>query len=236
MRIGGMLLVTPGLGEVYVAVRTRLMLALALSIVMVNMVTNIPPIPNNLSVLAFIIITEIFVGIFLGMIARMLISAMHVAGMIITSGSGLGMAILFDPTQGTQGAVIGNFLGNITICLLFITNMHHIIIQALADSYQLFIPGNPIIMGDSAATIVKLAGESFAIGVKFAAPQIVLGLILMLCSGVLSRLMPAVQIFFLVTPIQLLFSFFVLMLSLSGGMMWYMNNISDTLTQLVMPK
>jgi flagellar biosynthetic protein FliR len=110
------------------------------------------------------------------------------------------------------------------------------LIQAIADSYSLFVPGKFLYMEDATEFIIKTTTGSFNIAIKLAAPQLVAGLLLLLATGVIARLMPAIQIFFLVTPVQLLLSFFVLMITLSATVTWYINYISDSVSAFLLPK
>lgn len=75
-------------------------------------------------------------GLFLGTAAKVLFSALHVAGTTIAFQSGLATAAIFDPNEATQGTLPGNFLTTTALVLLFVTDGHHVIVQALAASYD----------------------------------------------------------------------------------------------------
>ena len=75
-----------------------------------------------------------FTGVVLGMTARVTLSALAVAGSVIAQQLGLGFVTTIDPTQGQQGALIGNFLTILALTLLFATDMHHLVIAALSES------------------------------------------------------------------------------------------------------
>ncbi|MDH8131888.1 flagellar biosynthetic protein FliR, partial [Klebsiella pneumoniae] len=68
---------------------------------------------------------------------------------------GLGFVTTIDPTQGQQGALIGNFLTMLGLTLLFATDMHHLVIAALSESYNAFSPGELMSSGDVAALATK---------------------------------------------------------------------------------
>src|SRR5690606_23569742 len=100
-----------GIGEAYISARARLFLALTTGLVLTPVVQPlIPPIPGSPLGLTVLLMAEITIGVFMGLLSRMLIAAMHTAGMIIAMQSGLAAAMMFDPTAGTQGSPFGNLL------------------------------------------------------------------------------------------------------------------------------
>ena len=86
-------------------------------------------------------LSEIIIGVFIGLSARMLTSAIHVAGTVIAFQSGLAFAQNVDPTQGTQSAIIGTFMALLATTLIFSLDLHFLLLAALRDSYDLFQPG-----------------------------------------------------------------------------------------------
>ena len=84
------------------------------------------------------------------MTARLTISALQVAGSVVAQQLGLGFVTAVDPTQGQQGVIVGNFLTMLGITLIFATDLHHLVIAALNDSYTLFQPGEMPLVGDVA--------------------------------------------------------------------------------------
>ena len=117
------------------------------------------------------------------------------------------------------------------IVLIFATNMHHYLLMTIFDSYQLF-PANgiPPDTGGMADVIAKTVNTAFKIGAQFAMPFIIVGLIMYLGFGLLGRLMPQLQIFFLALPLQILLSIIVLFLSISAGMLFWLSRYEETLT------
>jgi flagellar biosynthetic protein FliR len=233
-RIGAALMLLPGFGEFYVQPRVRLLLALAVSMLVLPIVQPlIPEAPGDIMQAFVLVGGEVLAGIFIGALARIIQSVMHIAGMIIAFQSSLASAILFDSTQGSQGSVIGNFMTILGITLLFTTDLHHVMLQGLVSSYHVFIPAQLPPMGDFAESAANLLAEGFLLAVKIGAPLIVIGLLIYLGAGMMSRLMPNMQVFFIMVPLQLLISFYIMMITLSAGMMWYINHFEDSLSSLL---
>ena len=232
-RIGTMVMLLPGLGEVAIPMRVRLVVALALTAVLfplhralfqVNLQTPGP--------VMILLGQELLIGAVLGLTARLAISALQVAGSIVAQQLGLGFVTAVDPTQGQQGVIVGNFLTVLGITLLFATDLHHLLIAALHDSYALFRPGELPLTGDVAAITVRTIGAAFRIGVQLSAPFLVFGLVFNLSLGVLSRLMPQMQVFFIGLPLSILLGFVVLLLVVGAMMGTFLGYLEGVLHEL----
>ncbi len=236
-RLGSAFMLLPGFGEAYIAVRVRLFLALTFSLVLVPVVTHsLPAIPTTVFGLIGLLLAEILIGLFMGGLSRMLISALHMAGMIIAYQSSLVSALVPDITQGHgQDTAIGNLLTLTAVTLLFATDLHHVMIKGLADSYTLFLPGQFPMVEDFANHASQTINGAFRMAMQLASPSLVIGVILYLGSGIISRLMPNIQIFFIMMAPQLLLSFFILMVTFSAIMLWYLDYFKDTLGGFLAP-
>ncbi len=235
-RTGAGLMVMPGFGEAYVLARARLLLALALALLLTPVIgPHLPPMPAEPSMLVALIAGEILIGLLLGGLARIMLSAAHVAGTIIATQSSLASAMMLDLSHSGQATPITNLLTFVSVILLFVMDMHHLMLRALTDSYSLFTPGVFPSAQDFTEYASSAVSHAFAIAAQLAAPNMVVGIILNLAGGVLARLMPSLQIFFLMMVPQILGSFFVLMAVFSGLMLWYMRYIEDALMPFIAP-
>ena len=229
-RMGAGIMMLPGIAEAYVSTRMRLHFALAASLLLVPVFGDLmPEVPGSPLTLLILVVAEIVVGFFIGFLARLLVSTMHIAGTIIAYQSSLAMATIFDISLGGQSTVIGNFMTMTAVVLFFTLDMHHIMINGLADSYSLFPPGQFPVVGDMAEHLMQLFGKVFAMGFKLSAPHITFALLFYLCSGVLSRLMPTMHVFFILMPIQILIAFFLLLATFSSIMIYYTGFVEDAL-------
>jgi len=222
-RLGSALMLLPGFGEFYVSVRIRLLLALVFSLVVAAALNNIPPLPADLFSLVNMLLAEIIIGIFIGGVSRLLIVAIQFASMIIAFQSSLASALTQDVTAvQSQSTSVGNLLGLTALVLLFTTDLHHVMLRGLVDSYTLFLPGQFPPIADFAQHVTRSVNDAFSMSIQLAAPHIVIGLIIYLAAGIISRLMPNMQVFFILMAPQLLISFIILMLSIGAIMTWYM--------------
>jgi flagellar biosynthetic protein FliR len=144
----------------------------------------------------------------------------------------LGFVTTIDPSQGEQSMIIGNFLTMLALTLFFATDMHHLVLAALNDSYTLFAPGEVPSTGDVAALVTKVTSGAFRIGIQLSAPFMVYALLFNIGLGVLSRLMPAMQVYFLAMPASILGGFLFLILVLGAMMGMFLDYTAGVLHQI----
>ncbi len=227
-RIGAGVMVLPGFGESYVSPRVRLVFALLLSVVLTPpLMPYMPSIPDSPASLAALIFGEVLVGVAIGLVCRMILSVMHIAGMIISYNASLALATQFDITQASQGSLIGNFLSISALVLLFTLDLHYVMLRGMADSYTLFTPGVIAPVGDLAMYFSRLVADIFTLAFKISAPSIVIALLIYLGLGILSRLMPNMQVFFVIMPPQIFIAIFILMAVYGAVMMEFAGFFTD---------
>ena len=234
-RIGGAMMVLPGLGEISISARIRLVMALTVTVALTPVVASAyPSVPLGIGPMAGSLISEIFTGLFMGLTARIFMSALQVAGTVIAFQSGLAFAMNVDPSQGTQGAIIGNYLVVLGTAMVFATNTHHLMLMALHDSYVLFPPGAAFPVHDFLTVAISSMSKAFALGIQLATPFIVFSLIFYLGIGIISKLIPQVHIFFVAMPANILVGFVLLLLLLSALMLWFFDHFQTMLRQFIL--
>jgi flagellar biosynthetic protein FliR len=232
-RIGTMVMLMPGLGELTVPARVRLMIALVLTIVMFPLHRAAFTLDlKSFGPVMMLLGQELLIGAVLGLAARLTISALQVAGSVVAQQLGLGFVTTVDPTMGQQGVIVGNFLTILGITLVFATDLHHYTIAALHNSYALFAPGEVPLAGDVAALITRSVGAAFRVGIQIAGPFLVFGLLFNLGLGVLSRLMPQMQVYFIGIPLSILLGLIALFLVVGAMMGTFLGYLEGVLREL----
>jgi flagellar biosynthetic protein FliR len=224
-RVGAMVMLLPQIGEAGVPARVRLILALAISFALAPTVMSAYPqnAPATSIELSILIAKETTIGVLVGAMARIIMSALQVAGYLIATQTGLAYAQTLDPSQGEQGAVLGNFLSILGTLMIFLTNLHHLAIGAIAGSYHMMPPGEALPTGDMAQLTITLVSGAFALGFQLAAPFLVFGFAVYAGLGLLARLMPQLQIFFVAVPINIVCGFLILLAMLGAMMTIFVN-------------
>jgi flagellar biosynthetic protein FliR len=211
-RIAPALMFMPGFGEQAIPVRHRLLFALALSAVLQPVAPVGAASPEDPVWLFALLGMEIAIGLWIGLAARVLLSALQFAGYQI--GIVAGLANAFGPQLGSfEGStMVASGLLMAGVALIFATDLHHVIIGGLLMSYDVF-PVGMIMPGDMSDQIARAVSTSFWIAVSITAPFYVLGLLLNLALGLANKMMPTLPVFFVAVPVLIVAALIVLVLS-----------------------
>jgi len=181
----------------------------------------VPALPATVSGVAGAVIKETAIGLMIGAILRFFLTSLAAAGEIVSIQSTLGFAQTANPTQAAPSTAIGAFLGLMGLVLIMTTNLHHLFISAIVRSYASFPFHKAVPVRDAGALAIQTVGRSFSLGVQLAAPVMAFAFIFNIATGLVGRVMPQFQVFFVASPLMVLTSLSIFALSLGAvGMVW----------------
>jgi len=204
-RVGAVLMLLPVFSEEAVPGRIRVLIAFAMSLALWGMMSpTVLPAAQDGNALAGILVIELVVGLALGMIVRLMFQAAVMGASIASVQIGLSSALIFDPGLGGQTPVLAKLavLAATLVCLSF--GLHHLWIGAIIRSYGVFHVGAVPNPGDLATLAVTTVGRAMSLAVSMAAPLLVYGIVFNVALGFASRLAPALQVFFIAQPLNVL--------------------------------
>ncbi len=235
-RIGAAFLLLPGFSSQFFNPRARLLLAIAVSLVVTPVVApSLPAMPTQVIDMFLMLGAEVLIGLFIGSLGAIIVATLEIAGMMISFQSGLANATLFNPLLSSQASLIGTFLFLAGVLLIFVTDLHHMMILALVDSFSAMSPGRLPPGEDMADGVARRLGDSFALGFKLAAPFFAIGLLFNTVLGILARLMPQLMVFFLGLPVNIMLMMFALSIALPVMMAVFMSDFSASFQNLAQP-
>jgi flagellar biosynthetic protein FliR len=222
LRVGAVIMLLPAIGEQAVPVRVRLGFSLVLSLCLApTALPVLPAMPATLGEMGGQVFKELFVGLMMGGILQLMMMALGVAGEVMAIQTTLAFSQTANPNEAQPGATLSTFLSVTAVALIFATNLDHLFIGAIAQSYQLFPPMKPPQVHDAALLAVRTVGAAFALGIQLAAPVIAFSIVFNVATGLIGRLMPQFQIFFAATPLAVLLGLSVFALSIGlVSMVW----------------
>lgn len=227
-RVGSALIFMPGFGEAQVPIQPRLLMALVICAALYP-ATPVPNVfPDNPTHVAWLLAAEVSIGLWIGLTARILLAAMEFAGFQIGQVSGLANA--FGPSLGSfEGAtLVASLLLLATVTLILITDLHHLIIEAVLFSYVTF-PFGALLLEDFSSQIVQAAQHSIYIGTAIAAPFFVMSVVLNLGLGLANRMMPQLPVFLVGAPMLIAVGFVILLVALPSMMEFFLNDLANWL-------
>ena len=228
-RIGTAMMLLPGFGDAFVNPTLRLQLALALTLVLtpfIAVINDIAP-PQNPVAFLLMVVPEVMIGVLIGISARILLNALNFAGLIISHGMAFANTMVFNPQMSSQSTVISTMLTLLAVVLIFATDLHHMLLIAVVGSYKTFPVGILPELGDVVETMAELLALSFRVGMQIAAPFLIVSMGIFLAMGIMARLIPQIQIFFLAMPIQIMIGFLLLMAALGAMMSFFLDNFTE---------
>jgi len=200
-RLGGMLAWAPVFGHRSVPVPHRAGLAALLALVLTPLLTGSSRGPDDTLGWTLAVAGEVLVGLAIGFVASLVVAAAELAGELIGFQMGLGLAAVFDPSTGEQAGVVARFYQILALLLFLAVNGHHLLIRAVALSFQRIGPGTvlePAVTGG----IAGLGGKLLQSGVALAAPVVGILLVLNVALALLSRAAPQANVFMVGLPLS----------------------------------
>jgi flagellar biosynthetic protein FliR len=229
-RVGTVMMLFPGIGEVYVPQRMRLMFALSLSFLLLGpLLPRLPPPPAEIADMTKLIAYEIVIGAFFGTILRLMLNMLETAGMVVGIQSGLSNATVLNPALASQSTLPSTFLSVTGVTLIFASGLDRLLFRALASLYDVFPPGAQFMPGDMAQTVIATVDRSFVIGIELAMPFFVMGLLMYVALGLMQKLLPQVQLFLVLLPVQIWGGLFLLSLTVAGIMTVWLRTFDASL-------
>jgi len=221
-RVGAVIMVLPGFGETLVPPRIRLSFALALTLMLFPVIGGaVPPIPSGAADMAGAVIKEVLIGLMIGSILRLFMVSLASAGEIVSMATTLSFSQTANPMQAQPSTSLGTMLGMMGIVLIFATNLDHLFVAAIVNSFDLFPFTRDVPVSDAGQLAVQTVSRSFGLGLQLAAPVVVFSLILNIATGLVGRVMPQFQVFFVATPLMVLGGLSIFALSLGViGIVW----------------
>ncbi len=235
-RLSILFVLFPGISAAYVPVRVRLVVAVMVALVALPLVADqLPGQPNNAADLGWMIVKEFLIGGFIGMLVQTIMSVLQLAGEVIATASGLTNALVDDPVTQEQSAIVIGLLDIVAVLMIFITGSHQLLISAAIDSFSLMRPGQDLFAGDMLAMGSTLINQAFAMGIRLAAPFLVFQLVFQITSGILARLSPQLNVYFVAMPAQIALGLGILMITLPTMMLFFLRFFDETLRNIVHP-
>jgi len=162
------------------------------------------------------VIKEVFIGLSIGFYVRVLFTAVNVAGEIISIQSGFSFARFMDPLSMTQVTVIEQLKNLLAMMLFLAMDAHHILVGAIVASFRDVPIGSVTIQQSFFQYLITVSGRIFVTGFKIGAPIIVTLMFVEIALGILSRMIPQINIFIEGVPLKILVTVIMFSFSLGG--------------------
>jgi flagellar biosynthetic protein FliR len=199
-------------------VRAFIAVAIALLVTPVYLGTSLPPIEQVVDY-GRLLANEALTGLLLGLSMNILFSGIQVAGQIVSQLSGLSIADVFNPAFEEDASVFSSLFYFLTMAVFVAVGGHRLVTEALLDTFAAAPPGRAALGHGFVEVLTNIATQSFALGIRAAAPLLTALLLSNLVLGLVSRTLPQINVIAVGFGVNALLALGVLMLSL-GGVAW----------------
>ncbi|KAF0813061.1 hypothetical protein IGB42_02457 [Andreprevotia sp. IGB-42] len=203
LRIFGLLLSDPFYSSRSISSPVRVALAILLAMLVSPLLPPLPAI-NVVSPAGILIaVNQLMIGLMIGFVARLLFTAVELAGHLIGLQMGLSFATAYDPVHATQVPIVAQFLSLVTLLLFLSMNGHLIMIRVVVDSFtQIPIDVRPL-GADAFRLVAERGAMVFRLGMLLSLPVVGALLIANLAIGVMTRAAPQLNVFAVGFPLLL---------------------------------
>lgn len=214
LRVGGLLLVAPIWSARTVPMRLRTACLVIFAVLLLPTAIASAP-AGGVVITPTAFLAETFIGFAIGLAGAIIIAGAEAAGDMLSISIGLSGAAIFNPMNGGQTMVLGQFMQLFALTLLLTAGGHVIMLEALADTFRVLPIGGTVNLADGARALADTGTTIFASALKFAAPVLGAIMITNVSLGVLSRAAPQLNIFTVAFPLQIGIGMLVLAMTLA---------------------
>ncbi|HLO01864.1 MAG TPA: flagellar biosynthetic protein FliR [Symbiobacteriaceae bacterium] len=202
IRVMGLFTTAPVWSNRQVPVQVRVALSFAIGLLLHGLIPQPAP-AVNLVQLVPIALKELLVGMVIGFVVAMAFAAFQFAGELLDINIGFTMMNVLDPMTNTQSPLLGNFLYILALLVFFTINGHHMLFEAIMDSYRVVPVDGAVVSGALTDHLVQSAAKIFVIGLQVAIPVLAALLLTAVALGIMNRTVPQMNVFVMGLPVQM---------------------------------
>jgi len=217
IRVGVILFILPFFNSRVIPAPVKAGMVLVMTIILFPVVDHeIMEFPDTSWGLAQLILTEAVIGIILGLLVQIFFEAVKIMGQLVGFQTGFAITNILDPQSGTQVSIFANMAYLVAMVLFLMMNGHHILIAALKESFEIIQVGHCSLTGSMFQKILDLSAHMFGIAIKIGAPAIAALLFTKVAFGLITKLMPQMNIMIVAFPVQIVVGLLFFGVSLYG--------------------
>ena len=233
IRVGVILFLLPFFNSRVIPILVKIGLTFLISLTLWQVVQNqIVEFPATVTGIVQLVISELIVGMTLGFIAQMFFEGVRLMGEIVGFQTGFYITNIIDPQNGVQVSILSNVAYLMAVVLFLLLNGHHVLLTALRESFEIIHVGELNLNRKILQEIVMQAGDIFVVGIKIGAPAIAVLLFAQIIFGLITKLIPQMNIMIVAFPLQISIGLFFFGISLRA-MLFLMERYLGNLDRLL---
>ncbi|MEZ5290629.1 MAG: flagellar biosynthetic protein FliR [Vicinamibacterales bacterium] len=200
-RPGALVALAPVFGGAFAPTQVRLGLTVAIAIF------AMPAVPDaalaSSAGLGLIVAREIGIGALMALALRAVLTGAGLGGHLTGSQLMLSYGSVIDPQGGVRNNITATLYTNIALVTFLGMNGHHALLRALAASYEALPIGTGAVGPTLGSAVVELLGVIFILGVRLAAPIVVVMLLVEVGTAFMARVAPSLNLMVVAPPLRM---------------------------------
>lgn len=216
LRVSVLLLLAPIFGSALLPPQVKIALALVTALMLTPVVQiDVSAFPDTVFGYAPLVLNEVLVGLIVSLLIRLIFEGVKYAGQFIGFQMGFAIANVIDPQSGAQTSVLAQFAYILALLAFLGINGHHIVIRALNESFQSAPPGFVVVNPTAFTAVIDATAQLFIIAIKIGGPALVVLFCAKVCMGIISKVVPQMNVLFVGMPLYIIIGLFIFGLSIN---------------------
>ena len=215
-RVLGLIIFAPFFASTAIPLRLRIALAIVLAIALSGLLGGTFTAPSNLGHFVTALLSELVVGLVIGLGAALIFVGVRLAGLLIGQQIGISLADVFDPSFEGQSSIVGRLFFMLTLVLFLLLGGHRVLIGTLVGSFTNIQPGSFAFASMPANGLTSLLSQAYLLAIRFAAPALVAVFLATVSLSFIARTIPQLNVISVGFPVQISTATLVLIISLGS--------------------
>jgi len=204
IRVSIILFMFPIFSSRLIPVLAKAGLAFIITIILFPVINNkMVGFPDTLWGMVQLMITEFIIGMILGLLVQLFFEGIRMMGQLVGFQTGFAITNILDPQSGMQVSILSNMAYLVAMALFLILNGHHILLSVMRESFEIINVGSLSLNGQIFQKIIDTSADMFVIAIKIGAPAIAVLLFTKVVFGLITKLIPQMNIMIVAFPVQI---------------------------------
>ncbi len=195
VRISAFLMTAPLFSLKHIPVRVKAGFSIFIAILLFYSVQQTMPEYSGVIGFSILVVSEAIAGALMGLFANISYHILAFAGQIIDMEIGFSMLNIMDPTTNITTTISANFYGYLIMLMMIITDLHHFILRALVDSFQVIGLGKAVLRPNMYELMVDFMIDYFIIAFRIILPVFAAILLVNTILAILAKVAPQLNMF-----------------------------------------
>ena len=204
IRVGVILFMFPIFSSRLIPVLAKAGLAFIITIILFPVISDkMGEFPDTAWGMVQLMISEFIIGMILALLVQLFFEGIRMMGQLVGFQTGFAITNILDPQSGMQVSILANMAYLVAMALFLLLNGHHILLSAIRESFEIINVGSLSLNKQIFQKIIDTSADMFAIAIKIGAPAIAILLFTQVVFGLITKLIPQMNIMIVAFPVQI---------------------------------